>query len=94
MEMADAVATGLKFPPKDDLLDYVERSFALVAQAVSVIDEAQFNSAEQLQPLTEGVWGENTVGDAILEHVVHGNRHLGMMECLLGLQGIPGTATT
>jgi hypothetical protein len=43
--------------------------------------------------LTEGIWGEGTVGGAILEHIKHDWRHLGMMESLLGLQGQPGTAT-
>jgi hypothetical protein len=94
MEMADSVATSLKFPAKDELLAYVERSFTLTAEALSAIDETQFNSPEQLQPMTEGIWGESTVGDAVMVHITHSCRHLGMMECLLGLQGVPGTATT
>jgi hypothetical protein len=33
------------------------------------------------------------VGDAILAHLVHDNRHLGEIETLRGLQGLIGTAT-
>jgi hypothetical protein len=93
MEMSDEAAFRLTFPAKDELLSYVERVFALAERAVHAIDEQQFQAAEQPQALTEGVWGESTVGDAVMEHVTHDNRHLGMMECLLGLQGQRGTAT-
>jgi hypothetical protein len=93
MTMPDEVAMRLPFPAKDVLLDYIERVFALAEGAAKAIDDEQFQSAEQPQPLTEGVWGEGTVGDAVMEHLTHDNRHLGMMECLLGLQGQPGTAS-
>jgi hypothetical protein len=33
------------------------------------------------------------LGDAILSWLVHDSRHLGMIECLLGVQGLRGTAT-
>jgi hypothetical protein len=94
MEMSDEVAQHLSFPPKTELLNYVEKVFKVTEQAVKCIDDEQFAAVEQLQPLTEGVWGESTVGDAVLEHITHDCRHLGMMECLLGLQGQPGTATS
>jgi hypothetical protein len=93
MSMPDAVATTLPFPPKIVLLDYIERAFALAEKAVQQIDETQFQSIEQPQPLTEGIYAEGTVGSAIMAHVTHINRHLGMMECLLGLQGTSGTST-
>ncbi|MBZ0289670.1 MAG: DinB family protein [Anaerolineae bacterium] len=93
MLMSDEAATKLVFPAKDALLNYVEHVFQAIERAVSAIDDEQFVNMEQLQPMTEGIWGEATVGDAILAHVTHANRHLGMMECLLGLQGKAGTAT-
>lgn len=93
MEMPDDIALNLSFPAKAELLDYMERSFAAAERAVKAIDDEQFLAAEQLQPLTEGIWGEGTVGDAMLVHITHENRHLGMMECLLGLQGQHGSAT-
>lgn len=93
MNMSDAAAQGLSFPAKDALLDYIERVFASAERAVDAIDDEQFVNLEQPQAMTEGIWGESTVGDAVMEHLTHSNRHLGMMECLLGLQGKPGTAT-
>lgn len=93
MYMTDEAAQHMTFPPKAELLDYLEKTFAAADHAANSIDEQQFFSAEQLQPLTEGIWGEATVGDAIMEHVIHDQRHLGMMESLLGLQGQPGTAS-
>ncbi len=92
MTMPDEVAMRLPFPAKEVLLDYIERSFAQVDNAARTIDDEQFQSAEQ-PPLTEGIWGAWTVGDAILEHVAHDNRHLGRMKCLLGLQRQQGSAS-
>lgn len=93
MYMPDAVALALLFPPKNQLLDYVTRAFALADQRVSSLTDAEFESAEQPQPLTEGIFGGDSIGSAVLEHVIHDYRHLGMMEALLGIQGQPGTAT-
>ena len=91
--MSDDVARELRFPDKAELLAYVGKVFAAVEQVVKTIDEQQFQAAEQPQPLTEGIWGEGTVGDAIMEHIVHDNRHLGAIECLYGLQTGSGTAS-
>lgn len=93
MEMPDDVALHLPFPARAELLDYMERSFVEAERVVKAIDDEQFIAFEQPQPLTEGIWGEATVGEALLVHIAHANRHLGMMECLLGLQGRHGTAT-
>jgi DinB family protein len=94
MEMPDDVALRLPFPAKTELLDYVERAFAAADSAVKAIDEEQFQSAEQPQPMTEGIWEPGTIGNVVLTYIVHDYRHLGNMECLLGLQGQPGTATS
>jgi hypothetical protein len=40
-----------------------------------------------------GDWGEEEIGDMILDWLKHDNRHLGMIECMLGAQGLQGTAT-
>lgn len=92
MKMPDEIAMLLPFPDKSHLLEYIASVFALAERAVKTIDDQQFQNAEQPQPLTEGIWGQGTVGDAVMDHVTHDNRHLGMMECLLGLQGQPGSA--
>ena len=94
MEMDEAAAARLKFPPKEILLDYVRQAFAAADRAVQAIDETQFLMDEQPQPMTDGVWEPgNTVGSAVMGHLVHDCRHLGMMECLLGLQSGAGSAT-
>jgi DinB superfamily len=87
-------SSALALPPKQALLDYVQRAFAAAEQAVQVIDDELFSAAEQAQPLTEGLRSDDaTIGGAIVTHLVHENRHLGMIECLIGLQGQAGTAT-
>lgn len=93
MWMSDEAAVALKFPPKDALLDYVQHAFAAMEQALTHVDDEQFVSPEQIQPMTQDIWAEGPVGKVILEHSSHANRHLGMAECILGLQGKPGTAT-
>jgi hypothetical protein len=93
MTMPETIAVRLAFPPKATVLAYLSRAFAAVDRALASIDEEQFDEAEQPQPLTEGLWGEGTVGDAILAHLIHDNRHLGMIECLVGIQTGAGSAT-
>ncbi len=93
MQMPDEAAMDLPFPAKPILLDYIRMAFAAAEGAARAIDDEQLLSAEQPQPKTEGVWGEATVGDAVMTHIIHDSRHRGMIECLLGLQGRPGTST-
>jgi uncharacterized damage-inducible protein DinB len=93
MTMPDDVAANLPFPNKAELLAYLRQALAAADQAVKAIDEQQFQETEQPQPLTEGIWGGSTVGDAVVVHLTHTNRHLGMIECLAGLQLGSGTAT-
>jgi hypothetical protein len=73
--------------------DVLRRALVAAERAVRAIDDEQFCAAEQPQPLTEGIWDASTVGDAILSHVVHINRHLGAIECLYGCQVGSGTAS-
>jgi len=93
MHMDDAVAIRLPFPHKDEILSYLQRTFSAAEQAVRAVDDQQFQEIELPQPLTEGIWGGNTVGRAIVAHLAHDNRHFGMIECLYGLQSGHGTAT-
>jgi hypothetical protein len=93
MEMEHKSVSTLPFPPKEALLDYLRRVFAATEHNVHAIDDEQFQAIERPQELTEGIWGEATVGDALLTHLTHDSRHLGMMESLLGLQTSSGSAT-
>ena len=94
MEMDETTAANLSFPSKAVLLAYVRQAFATVDATVRSITEDEFITLEQSQPENEDIWKPgNTVGSAILEHLVHDSRHLGMMESLLGAQTGHGTAT-
>ena len=89
--MDDEVVASLPFPGKETLLDYTRRAFTQANQVISKISDDQFH--DQVQD-RHGVEGEElTVGDAVLNWLVHASRHLGMIECLLGVQGLHGTAT-
>jgi hypothetical protein len=97
MLMDDGAAALLALPARPALLDYVRRAFAAADAAVAAVDDAQFAAAEQ--PTAADDVGEalrassQTVGGAIVSHLTHDNRHLGMLEMLGGLRGRAGTAT-
>jgi hypothetical protein len=87
MHMDEAAAARLRFPSKEILLDYVRQAFAAAELAIQSIDEEQFSTKEQPQPVTEGIWEEGeTVGRAIFAHLLHDHAHFGMMQILLGQQ--------
>jgi uncharacterized damage-inducible protein DinB len=89
--MDDEIVASLPFPGKEILLDYTRKAFTQANQAISKISDDQFHDRVQDR---HGVEGEElTVGDAVLNWLVHASRHLGMIECLLGVQGLHGTAT-
>jgi hypothetical protein len=89
--MAEDVAYHLQFPAKAELLGYLEKAFVESKRVVNAINDEQFAVVEQVQP-SEDIWGDGTVGDVLFVHINHESRHFGMMECLLGLQGQPGSA--
>ena len=85
MDMDDTTAARLPYPSKDQLLAYTRQAFAAVEQAAASIPPDQMQAHEQWQPLTDGIWGDSTVGDALLDHVAHDALHLGHMQSLAGL---------
>ena len=93
MDMPDAVALNMRFPAHETLLAYVQAAFDLAESRINSLSDEDCALNEQLQPLTEGIWAAGTVGGAIFAHITHENRHLGMMEALLGIQGQRGSAT-
>ena len=90
MSMDDRMAMRLKIPAKALLLDYASRAFALAQQAVSQIEDANFYRVYEC--LHGENWHDGQIGPIILTWMTHDNRHLGMIECLIGIQGMPGTA--
>ncbi|HJZ46908.1 MAG TPA: DinB family protein [Roseiflexaceae bacterium] len=88
MEMSDEMVVDLKLPHKHVLMDYAREAFAAADRAVSVLEDYQ------LEERGIDIYGqENTVGYVLLVHLSHASRHLGMIECLRGVQGLRGTAT-
>jgi hypothetical protein len=93
--MDHETATGLPLPPKAVLLDYARRAFAAVEEVVAALDDNQFVALEQSQS-EDKTWDKlreysTTVGGAILSHTTHDALHLGVIQYLRGLQGLPGT---
>ena len=85
MDMDDATAARLPYPAKEELIAYARRAFAAVEQAAAAIPPDQMEAHEQWQPITDGIWGDSTVGDALLDHVAHDALHLGHMQSVAGL---------
>lgn len=88
MSLADEAAAALPLPPRAPLLDYATRAFAAVDRAVAAVDDDLFVIAGR-----DLLDREATIGTAILNHLLHVGRHLGMVEALRGVQGLRGTAT-
>jgi hypothetical protein len=90
MEMDEQTAVALRLPEKSVLLDYARRSFAAAHQAIETIsDDAFFRVYECLHGEN---WHEGQIGPILITWITHDNRHVGMIECLVGLQGHSGSA--
>jgi len=88
MGMDDDASAALPLPPAERLLDYGRRAFAAMDEAVAVVGD------EDLSESCTDQYGQRTsVGSAVISHVSHVNRHLGMIEALRGVLGVRGTAT-
>lgn len=102
--MDDVAAARLPLPGKAALLDYARRAFASAERAVEAIDDALFlaPSAPVLSYYRSQEFYRRLgldpadpppllIGRVVLEHLAHDNRHLGMIDHLLGLQGAGGS---
>jgi len=90
MSMDEKIAMILPLPEKTLLLDYARRAFAAAQQAVAKIEDAAFYRAYE-DFHGEG-WHDGHIGPIIMTWLTHDNRHCGMIECLIGVQGMHGTA--
>ena len=88
--MDDNAATTLRVPSKGALLDYARRVFAASQQAVSTITDLDFYRV--YEDLHGENWHEGHIGPIIVAWIEHDSRHLGMIECLVGVQGMHGSA--
>jgi len=77
MGMDDDVSVPLPLPRKAELLNYAQRAFEAADRAVEAADE------DELRESCPDLYGRQTsVGAAVLSHLAHINRHLGMIEAL------------
>ena len=90
MEMDDAAAMALRIPGKDILLDYARRALAAAQRAVDTIGDAEFYTVYETWHGEN--WRDGRIGPIISTWMTHDNRHLGMIECLVGVQGASGSA--
>ena len=77
------------WPQKEILLEYARQTFAAVEHAISFIDDGLFEEIERSQfdnEYMKGTMEESvTVGNAVMEHLVHTYHHLGEIYYLIGL---------
>ena len=88
--LSDEDAANLPFPAKDELLAYLHKSYDAIEEFIRRLDE-KYPTPETLDDgLKKAV--EN-IRLNLLVFLTHDCRHLGMMECLKGLQTGFGSAT-
>jgi len=90
MEMDEQSAVELRMPEKEMLLDYVRRVFAAAQQAVAGVSDDEFFDVYEC--FHGENWHDGHIGPILITWMTHDNRHLGMIECLVGLQGQRGSA--
>lgn len=90
MEMDATAARALPLPRREVLLDYARRAFEAAQRSVATITDEGFFA---LHPGLHGEnWHDGQIGPIIITWMTHDNRHIGMIECLIGLQGESGSA--
>lgn len=88
--MDEDSSTMLNLPSKEVLLDYARRAFSLACDAVDTMDDEKFFQRSNDRFGSRGP--ERTFGHLITSYMTHDNRHLGMIEALVGMQGVSGSA--
>jgi hypothetical protein len=88
MGMSDNDSAKLTLPAKVDLLSYSEKTMRMLDERFAALDEQTLSTE-----MTDSNGNKTTVGAALLSHLTHASRHLGMAEALRGVQGERGTAS-
>ena len=88
--LSDEVAASLPIPQKDELLGYLRTSYDAIEEFVEQLDTkyADFDNLDEDLPKKI-----ERIRLNLLVFLTHDCRHLGMMECLKGLQTGFGSAT-
>jgi len=88
--LSDEVASTLPIPQKDKLMDYLRRSYYALEKFVELLDQRYPNFNDLDEELKKKL---QNIRINLLVFLSHDCRHLGMMECLKGLQTGFGSAT-
>lgn len=88
--LSDEAAENLPIPKKDELLVYLRSSYEAIECFIESLD-ARYPSFEHLDEELRG--SIEMIRRNLLVFLTHDCRHLGMMECLKGLQTGFGSAT-
>jgi hypothetical protein len=88
--LSDEAAASLPIPAKDELLAYLRQSYAALEKFIELLDTRHVSFEHTNEEMRKTV--EN-VRMNLLVFLTHDCRHLGMMECLKGLQTGFGSAT-
>lgn len=88
--LRDEVAASLPMPVKEELLRYLHESYEAVESFIAKLDEKYPDFENVTEDIRKSI--EMTRLN-LLVFLTHDSRHLGMMECLKGLQTGFGSAT-
>ena len=88
--LSDEIAATLPIPKKDDLLAYLRSSYEAIECFIEALDTTYPNFANLDEELKKKI---EMIRLNLLVFLSHDCRHLGMMECLKGLQTGFGSAT-
>jgi hypothetical protein len=88
--LSDEVASTLPIPRKEELMDYLCRSYDVLERFVALLDERYPTFDYVDEDFKKKL---QNIRLYLLDFLSHDCRHLGMMECLKGLQTGFGSAT-
>lgn len=102
--MDATAASRFEGPAAELLVGYARQAFAAAEEAVALLTEADLCRPNAGQEEFDAAYHgsvppaaldrpRETVADAVLDHIVHDNRHLGELEALIGLRRGNGSAT-
>jgi hypothetical protein len=85
MGMGHTAAAQLPLPGKEPVRDYARRAFAAAEAAFSALEDDQLAMRGRDLMYAGYQERERSVGEAMLAHLTHASRHLGMIEALRGI---------
>lgn len=88
--LTDEVAATLPIPKKEEVIDYLHRSYGSLEEFIQLLDERYPTFDGMDEVLLRKI---QNIRINLLIFVSHDCRHLGMIECLKGLQTGFGSAT-